>query len=900
MGGNRRRWVWTILAVICALAALLAWLRAEREQPAIDANAASGALTAAFDLPAGRSGRPMPAVGRSAPFGDLVLEGQVIDAAGLPASGALVDLAVPPDETARTTNAGPDGAFSFNRLVPGLVRLGARLEGLAAGPVLHQLTAASDPVILRLRPGTEVHVLLVAAACGRPIAGASVILEEFALREAVTGPDGIARFTGVRHSGCFVSVAAPGFASVRRFRSLPVGARAPVIIRLELTGGAPLTGIVRSAEGSPVAGAKVWAMAANRFSSVVGDREGEAVSDLEGRFEIAALPDGTYFLLGRHPEHAPGQAGPIRVDSVRPTTGIELRLGAAGVVRGRVVDSDGRPVPHALVSALPPQGSGRLAVRGGLPSYVYEYASREGVFELRGLPREQLVLVAATREALSVEVAVDLSTRPLVEGVSLVLMTGGRIAGQVVDGRGLGVAEVTVTALAETADGTDQRAFGQRRFQEVMTDGGGGFELTGLVDGTYLLRATRYAGRRPTDGAPIEARTGDRDVRLVLLDDGELRGQVVFADGTHPPRFEVTLGWGPALPFETPDGRFAIEHLTAGTYEVSVSGPTFASRQLESVEVEGGKATDLGEIQVEGGRRLLGAVMDEGGRPVESARVAYGTALMGDGDGILAPDQSEEDVNLRLTLTDREGRFTLDAISPGEGVVAAEHERLGRSPPEIVRAGREDVRVDIVLRATGSLEGSVRLNQQPVSGAIVEASPTETRAQQSVVMTNPDGSYEFQRLPAGRLTVNVSLRGTLGDGARQEIAIASGERARLDFDLRRGEVDLEVQLRPAPGTRVDEAAVSVIQASFQASTYGAMKAILVGLKSIRRMVNLCRPGIPCFFGGLEVNDYTVCGVRVLASQEYRDAYPVDCLPLHVASAPATQKLDLIIRGALAE
>jgi protocatechuate 3,4-dioxygenase beta subunit len=837
--------------------------------------------------------------------GDLVLEGQVLTPDGFPAAGALVSLGLKLQPGAREATTGPDGAFSFDRMVPGVAYLGARRGDLAGGPVFHELTDRSGPVVIRLRSACRLHVHVTEAAGGTPVPGAHVRYERVGSLEAWTGPDGLARIDGVAGGDGFLDVEARGFAPVRRDVRVPEGARAPVVVEVELQAGAPLSGTVRAADGSPVEGARVVAHEATAMVEVDGPRTDGVATDREGRFELPALAAGIYRLQATHPEHVAGEFGPVRVDGVRPLAGLEIRMGAAGVVSGRVLDADGRPVPHASVGSVPPPKSPkRMAGMGFGAAYVFGHADAEGAFELRGLPRERVSLFATSPEGSSEEVEVDLGPTPRVEGVVLRLTPGGRIAGKVVDGHGAGVAEAMVSAMADFQDGTYEKAFARSSHRQVMTDGGGGFELHGLVEGTYQLRATRHAGRMDWYRMKtVESHTGDLAVILTLPEDGGLRGRVSFRDGSHPASFRLVLGLSEELPFEAPDGVFVVGHLLAGEVEVSVRGPGFAPRALGKVKIEEGKVTDLGDVQVERGRRVSGRVTDGDGRPVESALVACGESLAGDGSRLLSPRVRGGDPNVRQGRSGADGRYELGGLGEQALVVAAEHPDFGRSRPEKVPSGGGDAEVDLTLQGTGSLEGVVRVNGQPQGGCVVMVYHKDLGSQALSVRTGADGGYVVARAPAGVLSVVVTPPGDQQGSTRKEVEIHPGDRARLDFDLTQGQIVLMLQVRPLPGAAFDAAWVALMRGRVQASTVAELRVAGRAVPDQRTQMEACRPSGPCRYAGLTAGEYTACGIPVADYDDqalieklhaHIDERRVTCMAVTIAPAPEEQSAVLLL------
>ncbi|HRD99957.1 MAG TPA: hypothetical protein PLV68_01590, partial [Ilumatobacteraceae bacterium] len=194
----------------------------------------------------------------------------------------------------------------------------------------------------------------------------------------------------------------------------------------------------------------------------------------------------------------------------------------------------------------------------------------------------------------------------------------------------------------------------------------GSFAFYGLPTGRYSLRAswpgTAAKARTVALRPPVVAETGARDVRLVLVADGGVRGTVQRNDGVAPAMFTVALGGGAA--FGGGSGEFAITGVPAGKHTLRISGLDFATRTIDGLEVKPGQLLDLGRITVVRGRQLTGKVVRADGSPVAGATVT----VTNTGAATLS----------LLGATVGDGRFTIEAstveviaVRNAPGVLAA-------------------------------------------------------------------------------------------------------------------------------------------------------------------------------------------------------------------------------------
>jgi len=197
---------------------------------------------------------------------------------------------------------------------------GARVmvrAGDAAGAALYAVTGAGGDFTLPLPPGDH---MLIATHDGRSDASASVHVIAGRTPEAVT-------------------------------------------LRFGRPGTRVLMGVVRDAEGRPLAAARVAAMQGS--SADLGAAPGEpaaissAIADAGGHFKLTGLPDSALRLEIRHPQYAPHRTD---VGEARPGAGLPpelvIRVPVPGGITGEVHERvTGGPVAGFQLEAEGPDGA---------------------------------------------------------------------------------------------------------------------------------------------------------------------------------------------------------------------------------------------------------------------------------------------------------------------------------------------------------------------------------------------------------------------------------------------------------------------------------------------------------------------------------------------------------------
>jgi protocatechuate 3,4-dioxygenase beta subunit len=836
------------------------------------------------------------------PEGDLVLEGQVIDSTDDPVSSAVVSIDSNPP---RSVTTGEDGSFSFPELVGRRYQVVARSPVGVAGPVAVSLTETNDPVILRVKKGGEVTVTVVRAAGGEPLPGALVELRGIDVQSLSTGDDGVAKFSGVVPS--FYSVVASSAGYARQSQWLRVRATgAGAEVRLGLRQGAPVSGVVVSAEGKPVAGARVLYSGASDWSQQADPRHDAVETNASGEFSFAAMPAGTFRFTARADKRAPGRSDLVTLDGSTAVDDVRVELGPGATIRGRVTDASSQPVAAARVRV---SGAG-----GNFGGQVREaYADDQGAYEIDGLERKELEVVAIGRDASSEIVAVDLSAAPFERTVDLALEVDGVIAGVVVDGDGEPIEGGQVWAFPDWRRGgrDAMQSFRMRGVPRELTDAGGRFRLTGLSRGAYQVRASRSGGGGPFGNftAPAtDASTGDTDLRIELAAEGAIVGKVAFASGEAPAAFSVSLGgWGAGTPFSSKSGAFELPELAPRKYTIAIRGPGFDSKQLSDVEVKAGETTDLGTIEVKKGRTIAGRVVDAGGSPVAGALVRAGRTIFGDGSSSKSafggPPGAQ---NTKETRTDDGGRFAIFGLGPRDISVVAEHESLGRSPAVLIRGTLSPQDMRLELAPFGALEGTVTRDGKPAERVFVSVASMTTPDVSYGVATGDDGKFRYDKLAPDTYKVQAFLmRGMGGFGTRapKQVEIASGETAKVELAYSGGSVELTVELTESAGKPLGFTWVTAATGPVTATNSRDLQLEIGRTPESSTQNGFSIGGSEAKLLDLSPRSYTVCAVpypsevsgmgeTMAYSEREGDKLPVYCKPVDVAESPAEQSMTI--------
>jgi hypothetical protein len=303
-------------------------------------------------------------------------------------------------------------------------------------------------------------------------------------------------------------------------------------------------------------------------------------------------------------------------------------------------------------------------------------------------------------------------------------------------------------------------------------------------------------------------------------------------------------------------------------------------------------------------------VVDASGAPVAGARVVAGRYLFGDGTSATAPPGVGPPGadRARSTIADDHGAFVVTGASATEQSLVADDDVAGRSTPVVLPASPESVTgVQLVLAATGALDGTVRVYGQPGDSVAILAQSQAAAGMQAGVMSGADGSFRFDRLAAGRYQVSAVLGQSTMQGLGMHgkvVEIVAGGTAHVDLAIERGEVVLLV--RPATTERLSSTMIYVARGQLQARNARDLQAEIAALSATEGSFSFFAVslfGAAARVSGLRAGDYTACAVplpvEIMSAQHGTDYWLREgdrlkafCRPVAVTDTPAEQTVDI--------
>ena len=633
---------------------------------------------------------------------------------------------------------------------------------------------------VRFPPGTPQDERAFVVARGRRFANG-------ALHRSEVGPDGRFRVAFARKTGYgSLALEARYLYLTEPLRLAPRRTQEPVELKVEL--GARVLG--RVVPTGALAGRAVdlvgeTVLADVRTSSGRSSRAGRVGADLA--FEICGVPAGELGVLEFRPQRALSVERPLGTIVPGGTTSVEVEVGPGARVRGRIVDPEGRAVAGASVTCSSRGDAGRGSRRMD--------ADADGAFDLAGLPAGEATVRAVAEGYVSAEqrpgVIRDGDVGEVVIALSRGLSVAGRVLGS--DGAPAAGAEVSLHAI-------DGRGFGAR---VDRADDDGRFAIHGLraSDGPFRAlaslpepsdgaavgtdeRSTRSAARRPRRVGYVDGvRPGTVDVEIALLRAEALAGRVVDDRGEALPRFSVTARHAGALgtersrealvreTFLSPDGRFVLDGLHEGRWDVRAAAPGYRAPIEQRIDVP---ASGTLELRLVRSARVRGVVVDARGQPVAGAKVVLSSTP---GDAALQPDSDS-------ATSDAKGRFALEA-APGAISVRANAQGLSPSSPFELALAAGDTRSDLVLRVPdgGRIAGHVLDGEgNPADGWEVVLTDERGRSA-GFERTNADGSFLSEPLSPGAYAVVLGRQEGRRSVGRSRVDAVVGENETVEVRL---------------------------------------------------------------------------------------------------------------------
>ncbi len=484
-------------------------------------------------------------------------------------------------------------------------------------------------------------------------------------------------------------------------------------------------------------------------------------ADDNGNVSIRAIMPGTYSLSVDCEELVRRADFEDLTLEAEPVHGQVWELSRGIALTGKVVDTDGKPIAYASVSA----NTARAARGSGPTRWTGAQTEADGTFVVHGLTEGKYKVDADATDYLDmpdpVEIEVGASSP---EPLTLTLEKGGEIEGKVTDAEGQPVAGATVR-VSNSGWGSSS-----------TTADDGSYHLRGAKPGTHRVSASRgwrdemrAPGKTDDDkrGVPVTVVAGEVVVADLVVEaqSGTISGRVVDADGgtvadafvdhtresdsaaaaAGSGRQSVRWGsWGKQAILTDEDGNFTIDDLADGKYTIRAYRKGGGEATVEHVEVGSSGI----EVAISETGSISGVVKFEGGGTPDDFKV-------------VAHDK-EQSLWHNDSFYKTDGAFTLSELAPGTYEIVVTSDAGDAKTETTLEAGADvtDLKLELAPRITVTGRLLDLESNEPVPGMRVVVSSRKGSSfnfggdkGDEPNITDESGRFTFENAPTGKVQI---------------------------------------------------------------------------------------------------------------------------------------------------
>ena len=548
---------------------------------------------------------------------------------------------------------GPDGSFTLGGLSPGSTRVMLRKETELIQDQ-RTVTAPARDVEFEVPPGGRVSGRVVEKGSSQPVTnfqagistsrgGGGFIMMAPPQLKSFTTDDGSFVLEHVPAGAMNIVAQAAGYAGGRVNVQVEEGKTISDVV-IELEPGVRLAGKVTGPNGAPLPDATVMLEPSPTSQFARSGSMRRATTDANGEFTIDSLEPGEETFVVSHPKYLETSK---TVTLQGRETRMDVQLSGGQRVTGVVVTDSGMPVSDAEVRAFSASGMSSESAR----------TNASGAFELTSLaPARYRFSASKSGYVDGVVEDVDVSSGA---NVRIELRTGGTIYGR--------VSGLTEQELA----GATVSARSGRLSSSAAVDPQGSFRIEGAPTGTVQVSASTmsrgFTERRSSSTQTVElAAGGSQQVNVEFRTDTIVRGRITrngspLAGATV--MFQARGSSGSSASTSADEaGVYSVSGLEEGEYNVMVADSLRFDPYQTTYQVRAGASTFDIDYRT---ASVRGRVVDAGtNEPIADATVNFRPS-------------SGETRFARAAMTDPNGNFTLDSVSPGAYTITASRDGYG-------------------------------------------------------------------------------------------------------------------------------------------------------------------------------------------------------------------------------